>query len=161
MNSYEIEGLLGMFESIGFSQTTNPESGVKAVEGACGFTPIKFAGKDETTPNWNTNSNNKEYCFVLGYAKQSNFNDLCYDENGEQKLQLAILNKKTYDTGEFELNKHFSSIVGFDIETEGGELIPNFADKPKFVVFENIRIDSSGKSDVDRMMKAFLAKKEA
>lgn len=161
MNSYEIDVLLEMFDSIGFSETTNPETGVKAVEGTCGFTAVKFAGKDETVPNWQTNSNDKEYCFVLGYAKQSNFNDLCYDENGDQKLQIALLNKKTYDTGEFELDKHFSSILSFDIETEEGELIPNFADRPRFVVFENIKIDSSGKADIDKMYQAFLAKKQS
>tara|TARA_R100001443_G_C3342928_1_gene174904 strand:+ start:576 stop:1067 length:492 start_codon:yes stop_codon:yes gene_type:complete len=158
-NSYEMDVLLEMFDSINFTETTNPETGVKAVEGACGFTAVKFAGKDETTPNWVTNSNGKEYCFVLGYAKQSSFNDLCYDEKGQQKLQLALLNKKTYDTGEFELDKHFSSILSFDIETEDGEIIPNFADNPRFVVFENIKIDASGKSDIDRMYQAFLAKK--
>ncbi len=156
MKSYEIGALIKMFESLGWEESVNPETGVKSMQGNCGFKATKFAGEDATTPNWQKSENSdNEYCFVIGNAKVKNFGNLCRNEDGSPKEQIALLNKKSYDTGEFELGKSFSSLVSFDIENEDGTLCTEFEDA-KFVVFENTKTDNDASSDIAKLMEKFM-----
>jgi len=95
------------------------------------FAPAKGSGLTEgTEPDWKTTDNGKEYCIVMGYAKVKGFEEV------SAELQKCILNKTSYDNGDFELGVLYSSISKIPMLDPDGNKQQDFNDI-YFTVFEN------------------------
>lgn len=124
----------------------------------CTFRASHFApekgSEPQTEPFWRTTPGGKEYCFVIGIAKVKGLKELSEDP------QRCILNKKSYDAGDFELNKLYSSICNVPLLNHEGEKADDF-NQIYFTVFENAATNNDMSDLAGSKFADFMAKKAA
>lgn len=160
MKDQPVEFVQGFYEDYGYVATARPDDGSTEMLSNCKFTakyfaPAKGSGLTEgTEPNWKTTDGGKQYCIVMGYCKVKGFPEL------SGTLQQCLLNKKSYDTGEFELNVLYSSISKIPMLDANGNKHPDFNDI-YFTVFENKATNNDMSDLAGNKFKLWLEKKKA
>ena len=120
----------------GFKEEVREDNGDINMSRNCSFTaeyfaPAKGSGVTKATePTWLETDNGKFYCIVMGYAKVKNMSKV------GDTLQRCILNKKSYDNGDFELGTMYSAVCHVPILDAEGERHEEF-NQIFFTVFEN------------------------
>ena len=134
MDKVPVERVQKFYENKGFTLTTNDESGDTHMEKNCSFTAKYFisdkGGNEATEPTWRTSPSGKEYCLLMGIAKVKKLPTVSTEP------KLCILNKASYDNGDFELDTMYSSIANIPMTNEEGYKLEDFNDI-YFTVFEN------------------------
>lgn len=157
MQNAPIELVQEFYSEYGFTPEVREDNGDTNMSKNCQFTakyfaPAKGSGMTEgTEPDWRMTDNGKEYCIVMGYAKVKGF-------PFADKLQKCILNKKSYDNGDFELSTMYSSVCHIPMLDAEGNKHTEFNDI-FFVVFENVATNNDMGDLVANEFEAFMAKK--
>jgi len=160
MKDQPVEFVQAFYEDNGYVATARPDDGSTEMLSNCKFTakyfaPAKGSGLTEgTEPNWKTTDGGKQYCIVMGYCKVKGFPEL------SGTLQQCLLNKKSYDTGDFELNVLYSSISKIPMLDANGNKHPDFNDI-YFTVFENKATNNDMSDLAGNKFKLWLEKKKA
>lgn len=135
MKDVPVKKVQGFYESkYQFKSVLNEETGETHMEKNCSFTARYFisdkGGDQATEPSWRTSPSGKEYCLIMGDAKVKGMPQL-----GDAP-QLCILNKKSYDNGDFEIGTLYSAICNIPMLDADGNRHQDFNDI-YFTVFEN------------------------
>ena len=159
MSDQPVELVQEFYESFGYETSARQDNGSTELVKNCAFkaayfAPAKGSGLTEgTEPDWKTTENGKQYCIVMGYAKVKGFSEL-------SGLQQCLLNKASYDTGDFELNVLYSSISKIPLLDADGNKHPDFNDI-YFTVFENKATNNDMSDLAGDKFKQWMAKREA
>lgn len=161
MTNYEPAILQEFYESEGFEPVANPVTMDTELVKNCKFTPEYYApakGSGETQgtePDWKNNSegSDKQYCIVMGKAKVKGFNF------GDVPMQ-CLLNKTSYDNGDFELGTLYSSKCKIYLLDAEGEKHSQY-NEIYFTVFENEATNNDMSDLAADKFQAWLAAKKA
>lgn len=159
LNNVPVKSIKKFYTKRGFTEEIREDNGDIGMSKNCYFTAEYFGaakGSGETKatePSWLTTPNGKEYCIVMGYAKVKNMPQL----TGE--LQKCILNKVSYDSGEFELNVMYSAIAHIPLLDADENRVENF-NEIFFTVFENKGTNNDMSDLMADEWTAFLAEEE-
>lgn len=155
MMNAPIELVREFYENYGFSEEVREDNGDINMMSNCSFKARAFTGEnggEATEPFWRDTENGKQYCFVLGTGKVKGLPNISAEE------KLCILNKVSYDAGDFELGKLYSSVCNVPMTDAEGKRHPKFNDI-YFTVFENIATNNDMGDLVSNEFEAFMAKK--
>lgn len=161
MNDASPEDVQMFYEENGFEATAtqdkdgNPET---AMTKNCTYVAEYFipesGNEPSDSPFWRTSQSGKEFCLLMGKAKVKGFPEL------SRENMVCLLNKKSYDAGEFELNTRYSSICKVPLLDTDGNKHQDFNDI-YFTVFENEATNNDMSDLAADKFQAFLARKKA
>ena len=159
MSDQPVELVQEFYENFGYEATARQDDGSTEMLKSCTFrakyfAPAKGSGVTEgTEPDWKTTPSGKQYCMVMGYAKVKGFPEL-------SGLHKCLLNKVSYDSGEFELDVLYSSISKIPLLDGDGNRHPEFNDI-YFTVFENKATNNDMSDLAGNKYQQWLAKRKA
>lgn len=160
MSDQPVEIVQEFYESFGYEANARPDDGSTEMVKNCTFkakyfAPAKGSGLTEgTEPDWKTTDNGKQYCIVMGYCKVKGFQEVSVT------LQKCLLNKVSYDTGDFELGVLYSSISKIPLLDGNGKRHPEFNDI-YFTVFENKATNNDMSDLAGNKFNQWLEKRKA
>ncbi len=159
MSDQPVELVQEFYESFGYEANARQDDGSTEMLKNCSFkaayfAPAKGSGLTEgTEPDWKTTDNGKQYCMVMGYAKVKGMPEV-------SSLQKCLLNKVSYDTGDFELGVLYSSISKIPLLDGDGNKHPEFNDI-YFTVLENKATNNDMNDLAGNKYKLWLAQRKA
>ena len=158
MNEQPVEFVQEFYEAHGFETTARPDNQDTEMVKNCSFrakyfAPAKGSGLTEgTEPDWKTTDNGKQFCIVMGYAKVKG---LPLDE-----LHKCLMNKTSYDNGDFELDTLYSSICKIPLLDGDGKEHEEF-NQIYFTVFENKSTNNDMSDLVGNKFATWMAQRKA
>ena len=157
MDKVPVEQVQKFYEKKGFELATNEETGDSHMERNCSFTAKYFisdkGGNEATEPTWRKTPSGKEYCLLMGIAKVKKMPSVSTEP------KLCILNKASYDNGDFELDTMYSSIANIPMTNEEGDKLEDFNDI-YFTVFENEATNNDMGDLMNDEWTAFMAEED-
>lgn len=161
MDQYPVEVVQEFYEEkYKFTVEARPDDGSTEMTKNCifkakYFVPAKGSGVTEgTEPDWRTTDNGKEYCLVMGYAKINGVPEI------GTELQKCILNKVSYDKGDFEMGVPYSSMCKIPMLDGDGNKHQEFNDI-YFTVFENKATNNDMSDLVGSTFQKWMDQKKA
>ena len=151
---YESEGI-GFKAEAGQDRNGNPTT---QMQKNCSFRATHFvpeSGNEKATePFWRTTPSGKQYCLVMGIAKVKGLQEI------SEEPKTCILNKTSYDAGDFELDTLYSSICNVPLLDADGNKAKDFNDI-YFTVFENEATNNDMSDMAGSKFAQFMAKRKA
>jgi hypothetical protein len=161
MNGASVEDVQAFYESLGFEvESGQDRSGnpTTQMQKNCSFRATHFtpeSGNEKATePFWRTTPSGKEYCLVMGIAKVKGLQEIANEP------KICILNKTSYDRGDFELDTLYSSICNIPLLGADGNKAEDFNDI-YFTVFENQATNNDMSDMASNKFAEFMAKRKA
>lgn len=161
MNGASPEDVQEFYESFNFEVESGQDrdgNPTTQMQRNCSFRATHFtpeSGNEKgTEPFWRTTPGGKEYCLVMGIAKVKGLQEL------SDEPKICILNKKSYDAGDFELDTLYSSICVVPLLNAEGNKAEDFNDI-YFTVFENEATNNDMSDIAGSKFADFMAKKKA
>jgi len=159
MNDAPVEDVQAFYESFNFEVESGQDKDGNAttvMQRNCSFRATHFTpesgNEPATEPFWRTTPNGKEYCLVMGIAKVKGLQEL------SDEPKTCILNKTSYDAGDFELDTLYSSICNVPLLDADGNKAKDFNDI-YFTVFENEATNNDMSDIAGSKFAQFMAKK--
>ena len=137
MNDASVEDVQAFYEDLQFEVEVGQDKDGNAttvMQRNCSFRATHFTpesgNEPATEPYWRETPSGKEYCFVMGIAKVKGLPEI------SDEPKLCILNKTSYDAGDFEIGTLYSSLCNVPLLNAEGNKDESFNDI-YFTVFEN------------------------